>query len=145
MPRKLDLQIVDTAEGLCAFEREWQQFLSQCPPATPFQTPEWLLTWWSHFGSGKPHVLVFRERSQTVGVLPCFLHEWNGRRQLTLMGTGVTDYLDPHLRPSHVPAILPELAAHLTEWREWEVCDWQDLSAETPPGSAGRSGPRYTL
>ncbi len=53
--------------------------------------PEWLLTWWWHFGSGRLRVMVFRQMGEVAGVLPCFLHPWNGRRQLTLVGSGITD------------------------------------------------------
>lgn len=95
--------------------------------------PEWLVTWWSHFGSGRLRTLVFREDGQVAGVLPCFLHEWQGRRQLTLLGSGVTDYLDP---------VLPEGAAAkvreaLRQWSDWDLCDWQDLSRHTPLAALG--------
>src|SRR5205823_10922824 len=103
----------------------------------PFQTVEWLLTWWSHFGSGRPHVLVFRQADETVGLIPCFLHQWNGRRQLTLMGSGISDDLDPVIERRHVPAVLELLTGHLTETPEWEVCDWQDLSADSPLAALG--------
>jgi CelD/BcsL family acetyltransferase involved in cellulose biosynthesis len=98
---------------------------------------EWLLTWWSHFGSGRPHVLVFRHGSETIGVVPCFLHEWNGRRQLTLMGAGITDYLDPVLDRRHCTAILDLLAGHLRSNSDWDVFDWQDLSADTSLAALG--------
>src|SRR3954453_23575296 len=101
LQKAIGVEVIDTIEGVRAFETDWRTFQSYFPPATPFQTPEWLLTWWRHFGSGKLQVLIFRSGADIVGVLPCFLHEWNSRRQLTLVGTGVSDYLDPIFDPNH--------------------------------------------
>jgi CelD/BcsL family acetyltransferase involved in cellulose biosynthesis len=67
-----------------------------------------------------------------VGVLPCFLHQWNGARQLTLMGSGISDYLDPVFVASRSPAILSCLREYLATNSEWDICDWQDLSYNTP-------------
>ena len=30
---------------------EWQALWRRIPDATPFQSPEWLLSWWSCFGN----------------------------------------------------------------------------------------------
>ena len=93
--------------------------------------PEWLTCWWMHFGSGSPRVFVYRE-SDCVGVLPCFLHEWNGARQLTLMGSGISDVLDPLFVPAHASEIVDCLREQLCALANWNVCDWQDLNADTP-------------
>jgi CelD/BcsL family acetyltransferase involved in cellulose biosynthesis len=126
---------------LADFEPEWQRFLQRIPPPTPFQTPEWLLTWWSCFGSGEPHVLVFRHDARIAGVMPCFLHPWNGRRQLTLIGAGISDCLDPVFDPAHVSGIVDALGCHLSQTPGWDICDWQDLSAETPLQTLGAGSP----
>ncbi len=129
--RVATIQVIDNAAGLSDLRPEWTRFANTFP-ATPFQTPEWLLTWWKHFGNGTPHVLVFRNGHEMAGVVPCFLHEWKGRRQLTLIGSGITDYLDPLWDPRQVAHTLEALDAHLESRAEWDVCDWQDLSADTP-------------
>lgn len=128
----LAIEVIRDAARFTAFIPEWRIFLEKTPPATPFQRPEWLVTWWSHFGSGELHMLVFRAGREVVGVLPSFLHSWNGRRQLTLLGTGLTDYLDPLFSTPHIPAILTALQLHLEDDEDWEICDWQDLSMEIP-------------
>ena len=133
------VELIDNSARLEAFRAEWADLAHELTPATPFQTPEWLLTWWTHFGSGKPHVLVFRNEGRAAGVAPCFLHSWNGRRQLTLIGSGVTDYLDPLLDPRYIEQILDQLKQHLIGWAEWDVCDWQDLGADSPLCALGGS------
>lgn len=133
----MKLEIIDDNSALRAFSREWSRFAEAFPPDTPFQTPEWLLAWWERFGSGKLHTVVFREASEVVGVLPAFLHSWKGRRQLTLMGAGLSDYLDPLLAPEHAGAIVDKLSDHLATFDQWDLCDWQDLSADTPLAATG--------
>lgn len=126
------VELIDDIARLREFVPEWSRFLEAVPPASPFQTPQWLLTWWRHFGGGMLHVLAFRHEGETVGVVPCFLHEWQSRRQLTLLGTGISDYLDPVFDARHCAAIVEALASHLSSRAEWDICDWQDLSAATP-------------
>jgi CelD/BcsL family acetyltransferase involved in cellulose biosynthesis len=138
----LHLEVIRDPERLLQFAPEWSAFARSQPNVTPFQLPEWLLTWWSHFGSGSPRVFVFRER-ECVGVLPCFLHQWEGKRQLTLMGSGISDYLDPIFVASEEPAILSCLRQELAATEDWEVCNWQDLAYDTPLASLGEE--RWTL
>jgi CelD/BcsL family acetyltransferase involved in cellulose biosynthesis len=89
--------------------------------------PRWLLTWWDHFGSGTLHVLTFWDGPQLTGIVPCFRHEWNQKRQLTLLGSGISDYLDPII----CKTALQLLQDHLDDNSDWDVCVWQDLSAST--------------
>jgi CelD/BcsL family acetyltransferase involved in cellulose biosynthesis len=126
------LEVIENTARLREFEPEWSRFVARVSPATPFQMPEWLATWWSHFGSGDLRVMVFRQGAEVAGVLPCFRHEWNGRRQLTLVGSRVSDYLDPLFEPQSVAGILEQVGRQLNSWTDWDMCDWQDLSRGTP-------------
>jgi len=126
------IDVIENTAHFCGFRAEWSRFLEATVPETPFQRPEWLMTWWSHFGSGSLRVLVFRECERIVGVLPCFVHRWNERRQLTLIGSGLSDYLDPVFDPRYCSEIVDVLERHLASFPDWEICDWQDLSSSTP-------------
>ncbi|MBV9300853.1 MAG: GNAT family N-acetyltransferase [Acidobacteriaceae bacterium] len=129
----IKLEVIDNDSRLRAFESEWSAFARAIAEVTPFQLPEWLLTWWSHFGTtGQPHVLVFREGGEIAGVIPLFLHQWNGQRQMTLIGSGISDYLEPAIHSQSCPEILGQLQRHLEAHSDWSICDWQDLSANTP-------------
>ncbi len=133
----METEIVRDAAALLEFEPEWTRFADRISPPTPFQTPEWLATWWRHFGSGELRVLVFRRGREIAGVLPCFLHQWNGRRQLTLIGSGMSDYLDPLFEPGSADEIVPLIGAQLRMWADWDLCAWQDLSHETALAALG--------
>jgi CelD/BcsL family acetyltransferase involved in cellulose biosynthesis len=126
------LEIIQNAPELRRFLPEWSEFTRRHLDVSPFQMPEWLTTWWSHFGSGELRTIVFRDYGKVIGVLPCFKHEWNGRHQLTLVGSGITDYLDPIAEPSLTAEMIDALWAQLKRWNDWDVCDWQDLSRDTP-------------
>lgn len=130
----MQLEVIRDANRLLQFAPEWSAFAKSQPSVTPFQLPEWLLTWWSHFGSDSPRVFVVR-RQECVAVLPCFLHDWKGKRQLTLVGSGISDYLDPLLVASERCAILSCIRDELAATHDWDVCDWQDLASDTPLAS----------
>lgn len=128
----LRLELIDNFSRLIEIEPEWSAFTRTIAGITPFQLPQWLLTWWRHFGNGQLHVLVFRGNDAIVGIIPCFRHDWNGLRQLTLIGSGISDYLEPAIDSQHCPAILGRLREHLETYPDWDICDWQDLSGDTP-------------
>jgi CelD/BcsL family acetyltransferase involved in cellulose biosynthesis len=128
----MQVEIVDSLPRLEALRGEWSRFLATLPAMTPFQSPDWLLAWWRHFGSGDLHVVVCRDCGDLAAIVPCFRHEWNGRSQLTLLGSGISDYLEPAIAPHRREQVLDELHAHLLADRDWEICEWQDLGAESP-------------
>jgi CelD/BcsL family acetyltransferase involved in cellulose biosynthesis len=126
------IEIIDNFAHLAGIQSEWSSFARTIDGVTPFQLPEWLLGWWRHFGQGQLYVVVFRERNAIAGIIPCFRHQWNGRRQLTLIGSGISDYLEPPIQKEYSSAALEMLQNQLSEDLNWDVCNWQDLSADTP-------------
>jgi CelD/BcsL family acetyltransferase involved in cellulose biosynthesis len=56
---------------------------------------------------------------------------WEGRRQLTLLGSGISDYLEPLIAAADRAEILQTLSTHLEGRLDWDVCSWQDLSSPT--------------
>jgi hypothetical protein len=56
---------------------------------------------------------------------------------MTLIGSGITDYLDPVLDGRHLAAIVDLLAEHLFQQSEWDVCNQQDLREHTPLAALG--------
>jgi CelD/BcsL family acetyltransferase involved in cellulose biosynthesis len=125
----LTLEVIDSFVHLLKLENEWTRLLDTIHGITPFQLPEWLLTWWPHFGSGELQVLVFRREGVLAGIIPCFRHYWDGLRQITLIGSGISDYLEPPLAPAYRFEILERLRTHLETDSAWDICNWQDLSA----------------
>ncbi len=135
----MQVEIISDSGALLDFANEWAAFASSQQDVTPFQLPIWLLTWWRHFGSGSLRVFVFRN-PECLAAVPCFLLEWNGARQLTLMGSGISDYLDPLCAPPQTDLVLDRLRRLLETSDDWDVCDWQDLGYETKLGALSADG-----
>jgi CelD/BcsL family acetyltransferase involved in cellulose biosynthesis len=55
------------------------------------------------------------------------------------MGSGISDYLDPLLDPRCGDAIIATVRAALASWSDWDICDWQDLSRDTPLEALGNA------
>src|SRR5437899_9915998 len=71
----------------------WNTLWSQCPRATPFQSPEWLIPWWRHLGKGELWVLAIRQEDQLVGLAALCIDENRATVEGTVLflGTGIND------------------------------------------------------
>lgn len=130
--RMYAFEVIQDLPRLEAIVPAWCALAEAVPLATPFQLPPWQLTWCRYFGSGELRVFAWWEENALVGLVPSFLHPWEGRRQLTLLGTGISDYLEPLLRPNQATQILPQLRTYLQSNADWDLCRWQDLAVHTP-------------
>lgn len=128
----MNLQVIRDLAILSEIETEWSSFTRSLIGLTPFQFPVWLLTWWRYFGSGELRVIVFREKGAIMGIVPCFLHEWRGAQQMTVIGSGISDYLEPAISPELSGEAVDELRRYLESASDWDVCNWQDLAFDTP-------------
>lgn len=136
------MEVLRTRDQLFALEPEWSQLHARAEDASPFQHPAWLLPWWDVFGSGELMTVAVRHEGRLAGLAPMFLHHWDGRRQVTLLGTGVSDRLgflaEPAARDSLIASVFELLRC---ERHRWDLCDWQDLPSEFPlPRDAGTGG-----
>ena len=138
----IGLEVITSLPQLLALREDWSLLHARLPGSSPFQSPAWLLTWWKHFGSGELRVFTFRNTAgELSGIIPCFLHEWKGKQQLTLLGSGVSDYLDPLVQQESSKEIVTEMRRELTKRCDWDVCSWQDLSAGSPLITLGVAEP----
>jgi CelD/BcsL family acetyltransferase involved in cellulose biosynthesis len=110
---------------------EWRVLWQRVPDATPFQSPEWLLSWWRCFGNGAPFVLTARDNGQLVAVLPLYQIDEAGCRKLLPIGISLSDYLDALVDSSDTRAA-GALLASLVSLPGWDECYIPDL----PPRAA---------
>lgn len=125
------LEVVNDIGRLRRLQPAWSERILQWQQSTPFHLPEWVLTWWEHFGSGELQTLVAWRDGSIVGLVPSFRHVWQNARQLTLIGSGITDYLDPFLPDESADWTISAIGQYLAE-ANCDVCDWQDLSPTSP-------------
>lgn len=125
--RSASAEIISTVSGLLPLRREWTELALGQPNSTFFQLPIWFFNWWAHFGSGELRTWIIRDESKVKAVVPCFLHRWEGRRQLTLAGTGISDYLEPLVAPERRKLLADLLARDLDRFEDWDIAVCQDL------------------
>jgi CelD/BcsL family acetyltransferase involved in cellulose biosynthesis len=115
-------------EGLAP---QWQALWQRIPHASPFQSPDWLLPWWSCFGNSTPLVIAAYNDDQLIGLLPLFLLKEPACRKLLPFGVSLSDYLDALVDPSY-PGLAGTLLEHLIGVPGWDECHLPNL----PPGAA---------
>jgi CelD/BcsL family acetyltransferase involved in cellulose biosynthesis len=97
MRRSMPVEILDKVEQLQQLAGRWEALWRRDANATPFQSPQWLLSWWRHFGSDTPHVIASASPDGTLDALaPLYIlrDEDSGESLGLFLGTGNSDYLD---------------------------------------------------
>jgi CelD/BcsL family acetyltransferase involved in cellulose biosynthesis len=137
---ELRTEIVESPRRLVELEPEWNDLWDRDPLATPFQAPDWLLPWWSHFGYGQLQTIAVRNGSRLVGLAPLTRTRRPGLvcSRLVTVGAGGSDYLhwliDPAVGAEARRACLQTLAA---EVRPWDVLDLPQWPETVPDPWAG--------
>jgi CelD/BcsL family acetyltransferase involved in cellulose biosynthesis len=100
-----------------------------------FATWEWAVTWWRHFGAGRPLLAtVCRDGDERLlGVLPLYLSTARPLRVLRFLGSGPADRQGPICGPDDRPA----LARALLEALAGTLPRWDVLLAERLPSEEG--------
>jgi CelD/BcsL family acetyltransferase involved in cellulose biosynthesis len=123
------VEVITSEPVLRALCPEWSELLDRCPYATPFQSPEWLLPWWRHFGSGSLRVVAARTADTLVGLFPLYVE--NGR--ILLIGSGITDYLDVLVDPAFEHDALAAMFGVLLQCKgDWETAQFGELRPASP-------------
>jgi CelD/BcsL family acetyltransferase involved in cellulose biosynthesis len=114
---------INTLESLY---NEWNSLFMRDASATPFQSPDWIIPWWKCFGTGHLYVLCMRnEEKKLVALAPFYIYilKDSHLRQLTLIGTGNSDYLDIIADETCKERSLYTLLSYLKENSfQWDVC-----------------------
>jgi CelD/BcsL family acetyltransferase involved in cellulose biosynthesis len=136
----IDVEEITDELGLELLEDEWRALAAEAEDCTPFQTWEWMSSWWRHNRRGRLWILAAREDGQLCGILPLFIARYHGLplRRVSFLGTPVSDYHGIIARPGHAANCRTAFFAHLAKHdRRWDVIDLPDLRegttlAETP-------------
>lgn len=93
----MPIDILDKVEQLQEVAGPWEALWRRDANATPFQSPQWLLPWWKHFGSDTPHVIASASADGALDALaPLYIlrDDDSGESLGLFLGTGNSDYLD---------------------------------------------------
>ena len=110
---------------------QWKALWRRIPDATPFQSPEWLLSWWRCFGTARPVILVARKASELIGVLPLYFLDEGVSSKLLPIGISLSDYLDALVDRS-IRGTVDAMLAAIAEIPGWDECHLPSMS---PDGS----------
>jgi CelD/BcsL family acetyltransferase involved in cellulose biosynthesis len=131
----LNLELLTGSDCLLALRPEWEALWRRVPETAPFQSPAWLLAWWSVFGSAIPVVVIARQAERLVGLLPLYILDEPPARKLLPIGAGITDYLDALIAPEAPPdtaRCLLELALAGASRFSVTECALQELPPQSP-------------
>jgi CelD/BcsL family acetyltransferase involved in cellulose biosynthesis len=134
---RLDVQAIDSLEGMKTIESEWREVWRRDAAATPFEGPDWLLPWtrWL-WGGGKLRVLAIRNGREMVAVAPFFLWGYGGKPaiiRVSFLGAGITDHLGMAAAPGFELQAASAVYEHLAGMAdEWQACDLQELRPGSP-------------
>jgi CelD/BcsL family acetyltransferase involved in cellulose biosynthesis len=119
---------------------QWKALWRRIPDATPFQSPEWLLSWWRCFGTGRPLILVARKGTELIGVLPLYFLNEGVSCKLLPIGISLSDYLDALVDRS-IRGTIDAMLAAIAEIPGWDECYLPSMSPDAalltgapPPG-----------
>ena len=125
-------EITDLA-SLAGLEPEWDDLWNRCTGATPFQRPEWLISWMETFNPGELWTIAVRESGRLVGVAPLYIQQKGSERTLAPVGAAISDYLDWLLDPAASNAVLARILDHIKCRQSfWSDLDFADVPGHSP-------------
>jgi CelD/BcsL family acetyltransferase involved in cellulose biosynthesis len=127
------IEEVRAGDALAALAPDWWALWERCPSASPFRTPAWLVAWWGAFAHGTLLALAARDGGQLSALLPLYVERVaGGARRLSLLGTGVSDYMGALVAPGADDA-LDALLAHAAGRADlWDVAEFEQLAPGEP-------------
>ena len=100
----LTVDVITDSDRFRALEHEWRTLYDAAPLATPFQTWEWLYSWWEVYGvPERLRLVTVHDGDQLTGVLPLTV---TGAGRLAFIGTGLSDHLDALVDPARATEVV---------------------------------------
>jgi CelD/BcsL family acetyltransferase involved in cellulose biosynthesis len=131
----LILDEVSDGEAFRQLETDWRRLFRETADATPFQSWEWLSSWWHHHGRGRLWILTARDGNDLVGLMPLTLTSYAGTslKRVRWMGAPLSDYQQLIGRADRQQECARAFLAHLHARRDaWDVCDLNDQRDGSP-------------
>ena len=139
-----ELACIRDSAAFRSLSDEWHTLFRRDPHATPFNSWEWLFSWWQAYGApGTLRLLAIRREGALVGLAPLYLaHEQSALgtscRTLKFVGDGSfdSDYLGFLVDPAHLGSVSDAFVDWLRNDRQWDVVSLRAMAcASTLAGS----------
>ncbi|MGH9514132.1 MAG: GNAT family N-acetyltransferase [Terriglobales bacterium] len=131
MVRELKTRILTNTDQLLVMADEWHGLYGRYPGATPFQRPEWVISWVETFSPERIRVVEVRSGSMLVGLAPFLIYHRGDERVLAFMAGGISDYLDLLVDPQSECDVIRAIFGAIQELDIWTVLDLTDLPANS--------------
>ena len=150
----LRMACINEIGGFRALGAEWAGLHDSCPDSNPFNSWEWLFSWWQAYGHGKQlRLLTSRLDGRLVGIAPLYLvREKFGVglsvRVMRMIGDGSadSDYLDFLIRPELRSTVVSLFCERLISDRTSDVLALRELSqTSVVPATLERIAVRHKL
>lgn len=91
----LNYKLITDFQILCGYKESWDQLLQNSNADKLFMCFDWIYEWFSCFGNDKHLQVYFIYKDNfLIGILPLVIRKKEGFKQLNIIGTGKSDYLD---------------------------------------------------
>src|ERR1700730_3857178 len=131
MTISLNTRVLTQPAELRDIAGDWHLLCDRCSGATPFQQPEWLLSWVEAFSPENIRVIEVRSGSTLVGLAPLLIYSRGSERVLAFMGGAVSDYLDLLADAQCEHEVVIAILGVLRGLRQWTTLDLTDLSSRS--------------
>jgi CelD/BcsL family acetyltransferase involved in cellulose biosynthesis len=135
-PGSIAVQCVADPALLRSLRGEWQNLFSRCPRATPFNSWDWLFSWWQAYGAGRQlRVVLVRIDGTLAGIAPLYVGQEKSslRTPCSVMrfigdGSFDSDHLDFLIDPSRENVVMLQFEDWLRRSRDWDVLALREIT-----------------
>lgn len=131
------LECVTDRARFRALRNEWQDLFQRCPGATPFNSWDWLYSWWQAYGLGRQlRILLVHVDGVLVGIAPLGMAPETTAlrtscRVLRFIGDGSfdSDHLGFLIDPARLATVMRQVEHWLRHDREWDAVVLREITA----------------
>ena len=138
-----EIEIVTEAGRLAALADPWWALWRESRGATAFQSPSWLIPWWTAFAPGALVTMAVWDEGRLIALAPLYLEDGPYGRRLLPLGIGISDHLDLLLAPGNPDAALALGQGLAVLPLAWDSLELEEMlpgaSALAIPPLAGRT------
>lgn len=124
-------RVLTSTAHLLAIADEWSGLYESCLDATPFQRPEWVISWAETFTPERIRTIEVRSGGVLVGLAPFLIYPRDEERVLAFMAGGVSDYLDLLVDPQYETEVVAAIFQAVQQLDCWTTLDLTDLPANS--------------
>ncbi|HKW19172.1 MAG TPA: GNAT family N-acetyltransferase [Terriglobales bacterium] len=122
-----ETRVVTTPSQLQEISSDWAALWDRCRNPTPFERPEWMLSWVEAFSPSHIATIEVRLEGVLVGLAPWLIYRRDQERVLAFMAGGVSDYLDVLIDQRYENQVVTSIFEAATGIDGWSVLDLTDL------------------